>query len=289
MTFQTAPSNLVKRRFSCRTYRKDRLTPEILTSLAEFTSRTTQGPLGNPTRFALIAAAEGDSKALRGLGTYGFIKNAAGFIVGTCQSGTHNLEDFGYQMEKLILQATELGLGTCWLGGTFTKSRFAKKINAMPAEIIPAVTSVGYVATKPRRVDQTIRTTAGSDQRLPWERLFFMKRLGKPLSPEDAGEYSIPLEMVRLGPSASNRQPWRIIKAGNSWHFYLMRSVGYRTSNSAKLLKIEDLQRVDMGIAMCHFELVAQEHGLRGQWEVNPPEIFIPGDDIEYTVTWVAK
>jgi hypothetical protein len=289
MTFTEALTTLIPRRFSCRTYRKDSLSSEIRTRLVDLAAEANQGPFGNPTRFELIAATDDDSKALRGLGTYGFIKGATGFIVGTCQSGDRNLEDFGYQMEKLILHATDLGVGTCWLGGTFTKSRFAKKIRATTAEMIPAVTSIGYIASKPRRFDQSIRITAGSDHRLPWDRLFFDERFGAPLSRETAGELETALEMVRLAPSASNRQPWRIIKVDNCWHFYLLRTIGYRDSSSAKLLKIEDLQRVDMGIAMCHFELVAHELGIAGKWDRQQPDLYIPGERIEYSVTWVAN
>ena len=55
------------------------------------------------------------------------------------------------------------------------------------------------------------------------------------------------------------------------------------------MLRIADLQRVDMGIAMCHFELVARERGLAGSWVVRDPGIPLPGKDTEYTVTWVAE
>jgi len=41
--------------------------------------------------------------------------------------GDKNLEDFGYLMEEAILFATGLGLGTCWLGGSFTKSGLPKR------------------------------------------------------------------------------------------------------------------------------------------------------------------
>ena len=44
-----------------------------------------------------------------------------------------------------------------------------------------------------------------------------------------------------------------------------------------------------MGIAMCHFELVARERGLAGGWVVRDPGIPIPGRDTGYTVTWVAE
>ena len=52
------------------------------------------------------------------------------------------------------------------------------------------------------------------------------------------------------------------------------------------LLNLVDLQRMDMGIAMCHFELTAREAGLKGEWVVKEPEIEKPDGLTEYTVSW---
>lgn len=256
--------------------------------MAEYASSVKTGPFGTQARFELVAATEQDRIALKNLGTYGFIKGASGFIIGATEVvGTH-LEDFGYLMERVILFATDIGLGTCWLGGTFTKSSFAKKISASGSELIPAVTSVGYIAKTPRRVDAMIRRGAGSDRRLPWERLFFDSRFGVPIPRQAAGDYVVPLEMVRLSPSASNQQPWRIIKDGNIWHFYLHRTPGYLDRRLVKLFTVADLQRIDMGIAMSHFELAAHELGLHGYWEMNEPRIEKPDDLTEFTISWVS-
>ena len=90
-----------------------------------------------------------------------------------------------------------------------------------------------------------------------------------------------------MAPSATNRQPWRIVRRGDDWHFYLARTKGYgKGSPWFKLLRIADLQRVDLGIAMCHFELVAREAGLAGRWVVDDPGLALPGPGIEYTATW---
>jgi hypothetical protein len=93
--------------------------------------------------------------------------------------------------------------------------------------------------------------------------------------------------MVRLGPSASNRQPWRVVKEGMTWHFYIHRTRGYRFGLAGKLLKLEDLQRLDIGIAMCHFELAARELRQDGQWVVRAPDIAAPDSLTEYAVSWV--
>ena len=286
MLFEQAITELIPARFSCRTYREEPLDADTIAQLSGRISAAQVGPLGNRARFALVAATEADAQALKGLGTYGFIKGAAGFFVGVLREGELNLEDFGYQMEQIILQATDLDLGTCWLGGTFAKSRFAAKVALQEGESIPAVTSVGYIAPRARRFDRKVRDVAASDHRLPWNKLFFSERFDNPLSQETAGDFAIPLAMVRRGPSASNRQPWRIIKTGTEWHFYLRRTRGYRTNNYAKLLKLADLQRVDMGIAMCHFELTALELGLNGSWRVNDPGLALPNEWTEYIISW---
>jgi hypothetical protein len=75
-------------------------------------------------------------------------------------------------MEHVILFATDLGLGTCWLGGTFSKSGFAKKIAMRAREVMPAVAVIGYVAEE-SWFGGWIRKRAGSDVRFPWESLFF--------------------------------------------------------------------------------------------------------------------
>ncbi len=288
MPFNKPITEVIQERFSCRTYLKQPIDDELQARLADYLASPQIGPFGSPARFKLVSASEGDSRALRGLGTYGFIKGAAGFIVGATCDVEKNLEDFGYRMELIILLATDLGLGTCWLGGTFARSKFAKKISAGEDEIIPAVASIGYIAKKKRRFDQGIRNSAGSDRRRPWGKLFFDFDFSTPLSQHAAGDYTVPLEMVRRGPSASNRQPWRIVKDGDTWHFYLRRTSGYRNSNYARLLKMADLQRIDMGIAMSHFELTAREIGLDGHWKVHDPGINNLDELTEYSVSWVG-
>ena len=95
--------------------------------------------------------------------------------------------------------------------------------------------------------------------------------------------------MVRLGPSPSNKQPWHIVRSGSDWHFYLRRTPGYRDGRINKVLNISDLQRLDIGISMCHFELSAHELGLAGRWLVKPVDIEIPSAGIEYVVTWCEE
>jgi nitroreductase len=285
-TFSQPIVDLIRRRTSCRTYLEQLIEPGLRSQITDFAASLGPGPMGGAARFELIAADPGDSASLRQLGTYGFIRGATAYLVGATQDGEEKLEDFGFLMEKLVLFTTDLGLGTCWLGGTFTKSSFAQRIHALPDELIPAVTPVGYCAPTRRPVERLIRNSAGSDQRLPVERLFFDGQFELPLPLSSAGDYALPLEMVRLAPSASNRQPWRIVRDEAGWHFYLQRTPGYRDSMLNRLFNQADLQRVDLGIAMCHFELTARELGLAGEWLQAAPGIILPEELTSYIATW---
>jgi len=287
MGYSKPITEIIQSRYSCRVYLDRPIAPVERQALTDWLALMSIGPLGATARFALVAATDQDRKALRGLGTYGFIKGATGFIIGAVRSAPTDLEDYGYLMERIVLLATDLGLGTCWLGGSFTKSSFAARIRAGVDETVPAVVAIGYAADDSRAKDW-IRRSAGSDHRLPWSKLFFDRSFEQPLSPQQAGRYATPLEMVRLGPSASNRQPWRILRDDAAWHFYMWRTRGYRDNLVSRVLGIADMQRIDMGIAMCHFELTATELGLTGRWMVQEPAIEKPAELAEYTVSWVG-
>ncbi len=289
LTFNDPITEIIRERFSCRNYLSEPISAEKRENLQAFIKALPQGPFGGRARFALLAATETDSKSLRGLGTYGFIKNPSGFILGALTPSAYDLEDFGYLMEAIILYATSLNLGTCWLGGTFTKSRFSKKIQLIPSETMPAVTSVGEYAVSRQKREGVASRTAGSDRRLLWEELFSNRKLDAPLIRNEAAAYTSVLEMVRLGPSASNKQPWRIVNRDHYYHFYLRRTPGYRKDLIKHILDLCDLQRLDMGIAMCHFELTAKALGLRGDWVVEDDINKQPDELTEYVVSWKSQ
>ncbi len=288
MQYSKPVTEIIKQRSSWRSYRDQPLDANIQTQLMEFLAGNNVGPFASSARFSLVAAKPGDSDTLKGLGTYGFISGARGFIVGAVKHSEKNLEDYGYLMECIILFATDLGLGTCWLGGTFNKSNFSKKIETTEDELVPAVSPVGYIAEKRSLVERLVRWGAGSKMRNPWETLFFHETFNTPLPAQVAGAYATPLEMVRIAPSASNKQPWRIVKELEKpvFHFYLQRSKGYE--KSGERFNTADLQRLDMGIAMCHFELSAKEMDLRGKWEIIPPAGLSLPERTEYIVSWLG-
>lgn len=254
--------------------------------LTQFLDALPQSPFGSRPRFGLVAAQENDSQTLRGLGTYGFIRNPAGFVIGAISPGEYDLEDYGYLLEMILLYATALHLGTCWLGGTFTKSRFAEIVQPAENETLPAIAALGEFAEKDQKRMGFISRMAGSHKRLDWGALFSNMLFAEPLYQNEAGAYAQVLEMVRIAPSASNKQPWRIVKHGDFWRLYLRRTAGYSDDPLKRYLGLADMQRIDMGIAMCHFELTAKELGLDGQWVVEEDLDKFPMPNREYIVSW---
>ena len=97
--FNGAVTEIIKQRYSCRAYDKTPIAPEQASQLTAFAEAIRSGPLGTPLRFELALAVAHDPKALRGLGTYGLIKDPAGFTVGAMGRGGKNLEDLGYGTE----------------------------------------------------------------------------------------------------------------------------------------------------------------------------------------------
>jgi len=273
----------IKMRISSRNYDERTIEPEKRRQIENYLSLNEKGPFGSTVRFQLLDYAQGGQDQTENLRTYGVIKGARLFIVGAVISADKAMEDYGYCMEKNILMATSLGLGTCWLGGTFKRSSFAKKIGLSANEVMPAVSPVGYATEKKTLRDSLFKFLARSKTRKPWEDLFCSNDFNTPLTESDVERYATCLEAVRLAPSASNRQPWRILKkeGSNIFHFYLERAKIY-----AKAIKRIDMQKVDMGIAMCHFALAARELGLTGSWQQQGNQTNL--EDKEYIISWTG-
>ncbi len=267
-------------RVSHRTYDGRPILPEVRAVLEEACRQPPPAPFGSAVRLGLVDTTRGGEVVP--LGTYGMIKGAPTYLVGAVRQCPHAEEDFGFVFEWAILRATALGLGTCWLGGTLRREQFAAAMALQEGEKVLAVSPVGYPASRRGVLDAAVRWGAGSKSRKPWSALFFSRSFGVPLAEGEAGPYARVLETVRRAPSASNRQPWRIVRdgAGNAFHLFLQRTAGYPSPGV-------DLQRIDMGIAMCHFALSAHELGLDGAWRLSPPEVGPLPERTSYVATWV--
>lgn len=273
----------IQKRYSVRYYSENAIEKEKRQKIVKYFSTITKGPLGSKLRFQLIDATNYKPHELKEFGTYGLITGAKVYISGAVKKGIFAMEDFGYCLENILLLATELGLGTCWLGGTLNRSTFAKKMKVIDNELMPAVSPLGYTGEKKTLKENVIRMFVGAKNRKSFSELFFKGNPETPLNPAECEEYEKVLESVRLAPSAANKQPWRIIKDDheNIFHFYLKENVKLNSEMNGI-----QIQNVDMGIAMCHFERAAQELALKGVWQKNKP--VLAKRDLIYIISWMG-
>ncbi|WP_346877063.1 nitroreductase family protein [Clostridium sp. UBA5712] len=270
----------VKKRYSVRNYKEQEVELDKRKAIESFVN-SLDNPFGKKVNFHYLDNRE--MKDEDKLGTYGVIKGAMQYIGTTIKLEPMALEALGYELEAVILYLAHLELGTCWLGGTFNRKGFAKAMNIEEDEIFPIITPYGYAATKKHMKEIVMRKMIKADQRKEWNQLFYINDFQSTLTKEKAGDLEVPLEMVRLGPSASNKQPWRILIKDNACHFYEYKQPGYSDSFPY------DIQRVDMGIAAAHFDFSVKEKGLIGYFDTEcEPELELP-DHMEYVFSWIRE
>lgn len=188
-------------------------------------------------------------------------------------------EAVGYSFEAFMLYAQSLGIGTVWIGGTMDRAAFERAMEIAENEVMPCVSPLGYPAKKMSLREAMMRKGTKADNRMAFGDLFFDGSFEMPLTQERAGKLWHPLEMVRLAPSAVNKQPWRVVVTENAAHFYLKRSKGFAGGTI-------DMQKIDLGIALCHFELAAQEASLAPRFVRENPEIVMQ-DGTEYIASYL--
>ncbi|MBQ9423934.1 MAG: hypothetical protein IJU32_10165 [Pyramidobacter sp.] len=183
----------------------------------------------------------------------------------------HCEEAFGYSFEKMVLFAWSLGIGTTWMGGTLDRPLFEKAAGTQEGELMPIASPLGYPARDKSATDVKLRAAVHGDERLPTAELFFDRDFATPLTgvSSQTGQW---LEAVRLAPSAANMQPWRIVRDGSQFHFYEKHTL---SSEGAAW----DVQKIDMGIALCHFMSIAG-----GTLSLADPGITV-GEKSEYLAT----
>lgn len=267
----------IRERSSIRSYEPRSLSPKETELFHDFI-KTLNNPFSVDVSFRILESSD----ALSGekLGTYGVIKGARNFIGASVPDCDLALEALGYSMEHLVLYAVALGYGTCWLGGTFDKSAFSHAMDLKKGDLFPVISPLGYPTGKKRPMESIMKWAVKSDQRKDWNQLFFKDDFSSPLAKSDAEDFAFALEMTRLAPSAVNKQPWRVVKSQDGYHFYEAKTL--KEGNNSV-----DIQRVDVGIAACHFGLAAAEKKLPGAFKKLPVPEIKTSSEMKYLFSWV--
>jgi len=263
----------IEQRRSVRNYNGETITNAHEQLIQSYISNpeNLKGIFGNKSKIYLTKTEGQKSEKI---GTYGIIRNAPAYLVTVCETTKEALVDCGYVFEKLVLYLESIGLNTCWIGGTFNRKKIKSQVEIGSNEMIPIISPVGYGAIKRSLVDITFRKFAKSDKRKDFDVMFFKGDFNHRI--EDDSVRAI-FELVRIAPSASNQQPWRVVigEDGRA-HFYIERTPDYGKGRLSY-----DIQMVDIGIAISHYEAMV------GQltYDLKDPEIIIPNEETSYIMS----
>lgn len=171
------------------------------------------------------------------VGTYGVIKGRPAYIAVIAGDELKA----GIEGEQAVIELTQRGLGTCWLGGTFDRKSVREALKLPDGRRVAAVIAAGTPAGHTRLTERIMRMAVGAGNR---------KTIGELTIAGTAPEYlQAALTALRLAPSACNRQPWRLaFNPGGSVDVYAT------PSDSFMLL--------DTGIAISHFLMLRPDYRL---------------------------
>lgn len=256
----------IRRRFSVRHYLSQPVPEEMLQKVIKAGEESLALDDDINVRFCLFR----DSKVIAERMTFftggrWLFGSAPHFIVAISEEKPHFMVNMGFRMEQMVLYATELGLGTCWIGGMFTEERIGELMDLKSDERIIALTPLGYPdASFYGRLARNIIELGAKDfgRRKPLAEIAFGEVWGMPLPAQDEVLLEA-LECARLAPSWANTQPWRFLVCENE-----VIALADAAGRYASVRDGKHYYRLDVGIAMCHFFLAARELGWQGSWQI---------------------
>ncbi|MCM1377012.1 MAG: hypothetical protein NC097_06090 [Clostridium sp.] len=185
--------------------------------------------------------------------SYGFFRNARNYIAVVCDNNYSDVKErAGFFAEQIVLQATVMGIATCFVGGTFSRDNIDIPLRA--GQEIPFIILMGYKDTiePPRPLARFAMKLAHIKSMSPEN--FYVERKGWPLQKAlKTFPYLMDgLKAVAAAPSSMNKRPVRL------W-------IGTKDEQPVVRIGIPEIkptQLIDLGIAKCNFAEVAD-----GVWD----------------------
>lgn len=182
-----------------------------------------------------------DEAAFKGFSkSYGMFSGVSHYLALVGKTNDPYLkEKCGYYGERIVLEATLLGLGTCWVGGTFSKKDCP--VLQKSDETFVCVIVIGNCESELSLKEKFIHQIT--------------HRKTKRLEDFYESDTDVPkwftrgVVAVKVAPSALNKQPVKF--------HYLNNEV------TCTVQKYDSYEAIDMGIAKIHFEVAANN----GHWQ----------------------
>ena len=146
----------IRNRYSCRAYQDKPIEREKIDNIFEAARLAPSAKNLQDWRFVVVTDKETKRKLAEAANNQRFLENAGAIII-ACSNSDGVMRcgqavgpiDVAIALEHISLQATELGLATCWIGSFYLQK--VRPIVGVPGDIaIIELMAVGYPADKPK-------------------------------------------------------------------------------------------------------------------------------------------
>lgn len=228
----------ISARHSVRKYSKESVNEDIFKKINEWIINAPRLHENIDIKIHVVKDGERIHKISKGIiGSYGKIE-APHYLVITSEEKEGYLENIGFTLERIVLELTTLGVGTCWIGG-FIKKELLDSIIEIPKNHKPIIViAFGY---EENGKDIISKSVDGHKR----------KKISEFCSGDFEGEWINILELIRKAPSAVNSQPWRFFKSGKEIDLFIVK-------RNFLTRKLEFMNKIDAGIALCHLYVAGE-------------------------------
>ena len=206
---------LIKNRHSVRRYKDIKLKDSDITKINEYIKEINQNDLS----FELVTNQNIFKNLILG---YGFIKGCNNYIIMGGKDNELLEEKVGYFGEELVLKLLDLGIQSCFVGGTYKKKKVKNELKDGYRNVL--VLAIGYGENNGKLAKTKTFDDISISKDVPdW--------------------YKKGIELVLLAPSAVNQKKWE-------FEFIAPNQVRIKSFGI-------HFPKVDLGIAKYHFEIGA--------------------------------
>lgn len=245
---------LLEKRHSVRSFRDEPLTPDLIDKIRSEITYINSHEAGLNFQVSFD-----DDAPFKGFGrSYGMFRNVKNYMAAVIDpTFPHTEERAGYFAEQFVLELVKIGLGTCFVGGTFSRDNVNARLEVY--EKIPFVIAFGYPEeNKLSLLGRIAYAKAHRKSCNPSD--FLLKSEAVDESRINQSELEKALRAVALAPSALNKKPVRISMIQQDGQVLLTAGVKDYKRNA-----------IELGIAKYNMANV-----LSGDWEWGNFMPFIP-------------
>ncbi|MDE6793792.1 MAG: hypothetical protein K2J63_00625 [Muribaculaceae bacterium] len=232
----STPLALLQRRHSVRAYSEEAVPPALLNKLKATVTMINTHQHG--LKFQIITDDPEPMKAFSR--SYGSFTNPRNYMAAVVDTAVENVyERAGYFAEQFAIKAVEIGLGTCFVGGTLNSGKVKAQLRA--GEKVAFIVLFGFPLGKEKILAKLTvkfahrKTMAAADFFEPTEEAAQAMTLFPDLK--------LGLEGIACAPSSLNKRPVRVVLKG----------VGENAVPCAKVEEATPTNLVDLGIAKFNY------------------------------------